>query len=159
MTCIAASYLNSQNICLPLIGIFLRFAPAQSETLIAHTTAQGPFAANEAGMFFEMPVVLPKQMTCSDQRRYEEKYNVLANQLVTQFGGRAHWGKNRASLFQEQRRDGTYGDNLKDFRDIVRQFDPSGMFANRYGYDLGLRWPDRPALPDTDSAAYACIPD
>lgn len=141
----------------------LQIAPAEDGTLIAHTVNEGVFGSgppgsNFAGMFFEMPVFIPKDIKCADLARYEKVYSDLAERLVEDFGGRAHWGKNRRSLFQLQRRLGTYGDNMKQFRDVVKQMDPTGMFANQFGVDIGLRWPQMttPVRPDTES--QGCIP-
>ncbi len=156
----AKSYFQQNGICLPLIGVFLRFAPAEDGTLVAHTVNQGPFATGPAGMFFEMVVLLPKGMTCGDQARYEKVYSDLAEKLVSPpINGRGHWAKNRRSLFQLQRRLGTYGDNMNSFREVVKQFDPNGMFANQFGVDMGLRWPrmSKPVPPDTDTAG--CTPN
>lgn len=151
------------GICLPLIGIFIRFAPPEDGTLIAHTVNEGvfgnsPTGGNVAGMFFEMPVFIPKGIKCADLARYEKVYSDLAEKLVTDFGGRGHWGKNRRSLFQLQRRLGTYGDNIKQFREVVKQMDPKGMFANQFGVDIGLRWPESamPIPPDTETPG--CTP-
>ena len=82
----------------------------------------------------------------------------LAEILVRDFGGRAHWGKNRSSIFQFQRRIGKYGNNLKRFRQIVKKTDPKGMFANQFGVNLGLRWPQSPAIP-ANTETKGCVPD
>jgi len=111
-------------------------------------------------MFFEIVVFLPKGMHCSDQARYEKVFEDLAVKMVSPpINGRAHWGKNRRSLFQLERRLGTYGYNMTQFRDVVKQMDPKGMFANQFGVDMGLRWPQmtKPVPQDTHSAG--CTPD
>jgi len=156
----AKSYFQQNGVSLPLIGVFLRFAPAEDGTLIAHTVDQGQFAGNSTGMFFEMPVFLPKGMHCRDQARYEKVYSDLAEKLVSPpINGRAHWGKNRRSLFQLQRRLGVYGDNMTEFRRLVKLSDPNGMFANQFGVDIGLRWPNmtQPVPPNTET--LGCTPD
>jgi hypothetical protein len=153
----AMTYFKAHKLCLPLIGVFLRFAPAEDTTLLAHSVAMGDFVAGEPGMFFEMPVFIPRKLTCSDQARYEKVYADLAEMLVRDYGGRAHWGKNRASLFQLQRRLNKYGANLKTFREIVKRMDPTGMFANQFGVDMGLRWPKAPPVP-SDTETKGCVP-
>lgn len=154
----AQAHFKLNNIYLPLIGVFLRFAPAEDTTLIAHTVAAGDFKLMEPGMFFEMPVFLPKTMKCSDQARYEKVYSDLAEILVRDYGGRGHWGKNRRSLFQFQRRLEAYGENMRAFREVLKRFDKRGIFANQYGVDMGLRWPDSPPVP-ADTETKGCIAD
>jgi FAD binding domain/D-arabinono-1,4-lactone oxidase len=153
----AMAYFKTNKLCLPLIGVFIRFAPAEDTTLLAHTVAMGEFVAGEPGTFFEMPVFIPKKLTCSDQARYEKVYSDLAEMLVHDYGGRAHWGKNRASLFQLERRLNKYGANLKTFRQIAKRMDPTGMFANQFGVDMGLRWPKAPPVP-SDTETKGCVP-
>ncbi|HEX6839536.1 MAG TPA: D-arabinono-1,4-lactone oxidase, partial [Polyangia bacterium] len=74
------------------------------------------------------------------------------------FNGRAHWGKNRRSLFQLQRRLGAYGDNMTRFRSVVATMDPTGMFANQFGVDMGLRWPRLAKPIPVDSDVAGCSP-
>jgi hypothetical protein len=157
----AFDYFKTHQMCLPLIGVFIRFAPAEDTTLLAHTVAQGDFKAGQPAMFFEMPAFIPKGIKCSDLARHEKQYADLAEILVKSHGGRGHWGKNRRSLFQLQRKLGTYGDNLKRFRKVVQRMDPAGTFANQYGIDLGLRWPLATPLDDDEKRAEtpACVPD
>jgi hypothetical protein len=155
----AKAHFAQTQMCLPLIGVFLRFAPAEDGTLIAHTVKESP-AQGQPGMFFEIVVFLPKGMRCGDQARFEKVYDDLAVKLVSPpINGRAHWGKNRRSLFQLQRRLGTYGDNMKQFREVVKQLDPKGMFANQLGVDIGLRWPEMTKAVPSDSHSPACTPD
>jgi hypothetical protein len=157
---IAKNYFRENGICLPLIGVLLRFAPAEDGTLIAHTVNEGPFRSSNPGMFFEMAVFLPKGISCANKARYEKVYSDLANMLVSPpINGRGHWGKNRRSLFQLQRQLGTYGENMTQYREVVKQMDPTGMFANQFGVDIGLRWPkmSKPVPPDTETPG--CTPD
>jgi hypothetical protein len=74
-------------------------------------------------------------------------------------GGRGHWGKNRRSLFQLQRRQGTFGNNMKQFREMVKRIDPKGMFANQFGVDIGLRWPQMSKPVPGDTETTGCTPD
>lgn len=152
-----AAYFKANKICLPLIGVFIRFAPVEDATLLAHTVALPDDVVGEPGMFIELPVFLPAKLTCSDQERYEKPYADLAETLVRDYGGRGHWAKNRASLFQLQRRLDTYDENLRIFRKITKNLDPSGMFANQFGIDMGLRWPEAPPIP-SDTETKGCVP-
>jgi hypothetical protein len=156
---IAKDYFKLHKICLPLIGVFIRFAAPEDGTLIAHTVSEGPFSSGPPGMFFEMPVLLPKGMKCADQARYEKVYADLAELMLSSpINGRAHWGKNRSSLFQLQRRPGTYGDNMTQFREVVAETDPTGMFANEFGVDMGLRWPQLQSAVPPHSDTAGCTP-
>lgn len=78
---------------------------------------------------------IPKIIKCSDQARYEKLYSDLAS-CWRETTVRGHWGKNRRSLFQFQRRLETYGNNMKAFGRIVERFDPKGIFANQFGVVL-----------------------
>ena len=50
---------KKQKVCLPLIGIFIRFTRVSDETLLAHSTVGGEFKKGELAAFIEMPVYLP----------------------------------------------------------------------------------------------------
>jgi hypothetical protein len=157
---IAKDYFQQNGLCLPLIGVFIRFAPPEDGTLIAHTVNEGPFAQGSPGMFFEIPVFLPKGISCGNLARYEKVFADLAERMVSApIYGRAHWAKNRRSLFQLQRRLGTYGTNMKQFRDTVKLMDPTGMFANQFGVDIGLRWPQLSSDIPSDTEAASCSAD
>jgi FAD/FMN-containing dehydrogenase len=154
----ASQFFKTNDIYLPLIGIFLRFAPAEDTTLIAHTVAlPGSTTVGEPGMFFEMPVLLPENMKCSDRDQYEALFSSFIDNLIINYGARAHWGKNRGSTFQLERKLAVYGFNLTRFRNVVKRIDPTGMFANQYGVDLGLRWPASTPIP-SNTEDRGCIP-
>lgn len=156
----AFKWFKRDKICLPLVGVFLRFSIVEDTTLLAHTVAQGDFVKGEPMMFFEMPVYSPRCMRCPDMARYEKPYSDFAERLVKDFGARPHWAKNRRSLFVYQKDRGypQYGDHLERFRKVVGELDPTGMFANQFGIDaLGLRWPNRSTPVPPDSAERSCV--
>jgi FAD/FMN-containing dehydrogenase len=148
------------DICLPLVGVFIRFSLVEDTTLLAHTVAQGDFVKGEPMMFFEAPVFLPRGMRCPEMARYEKPFSELAERLVGELGARPHWAKNRRSLFvhQKNRRYPQYGDHIERFRRVVERLDPRGMFANQFGVDaLGLRWPERTRPVSADTADRPCV--
>jgi FAD/FMN-containing dehydrogenase len=151
-------YFKEHHICLPLLGVFIRFAPVEDETLVAHTVAAGDFKAGEPAMFFELPVYVPTGISCANQDEYEQVYIDLAAMLVQQFGGRPHWAKNRRETFLLPEICARYGDHLTRFADVVRRVDPRGRFANQFGVDLGLTWPQSPPIP-ADTTAPSCVVD
>jgi hypothetical protein len=44
------------------------------------------------------------------------------------------------------------------FRDEVAKADPTGMFANQFGVDMGLRWPRMTTPVPADSHSDGCTP-
>lgn len=132
------AHIDANNICLPLVGVFLRFSPSESKSWLAHTTTGGDFIENEPVVFIEMPVYLPVGFSEDMKASYDSIYENFARMLVEKFGARVHWGKNRAWLFQLERDRASYGTNLDEFRSVVRELDPKGMFANSVSTDLGL---------------------
>jgi hypothetical protein len=156
---LAKSYFEVHDIHMPLFPVFIRFAPLEDGTLIAQNVKQGAFTGSAAGMFMEMPIFIPKGMGCASLASYEKVYADLIEMLVAPpINGRAHWGKNRRSLFQRQRRLRAYGDNMRRFREAVKQTDPTGVFANQFGVDIGLRWPRLATPIPADAHATACRP-
>ena len=152
------AYLRDRGSCLPLLGVFLRFAPVEAETLIAHSVAGGAFKRGELAMFIDLPVYIPVGMTCSNQDRWEKPWIDLAAILIENHHGRAHWAKNQRSAFVLESARNTYGDNMERFRAVVARMDPHGMFANQFGVDVGLRWPESDAIA-SDTSGRACVAD
>ena len=156
----AFEFFKREKICLPLVGVFIRFSIVEDTTLLAHTVAQGDFVKGEPMMFFEMPVFEPRGMRCPDMARYEKPYSDFAEKMIREYGARPHWAKNRRSLFVYQQDKGypQYGDHITRFRKVVEQLDPSGMFANQFGIDaLGLKWPKRSTPVPGDTAERSCV--
>lgn len=156
----AFEFFKREKICLPLVGVFIRFSLVEDTTLLAHTVAQGDFVKGEPMMFFEMPVFLPKCMRCPEQARYEKPYSDFVEHLIKNYGARPHWAKNRRSSFvyQKDLRYPQYGDHIARFRKVVEAMDPKGMFANQFGIDaLGLEWPKRTKPVPSDSADRSCV--
>ena len=86
-----------------------------------------------------MPIYLPTGFPQARRQEYDFAYEEFARILVGQFGGRAHWAKNRNWIFKWQRNLGRMNDKLKAFQRVMQEMDPEGLFANQYAQDLGLR--------------------
>ena len=132
---------KKNHLCLPLVGIFLRFAPAEDATLLAHTVALGEFHKGEPAMFIEMPVYLPTAFSPEQKAKYDHPYEEFARMLIEKFSARPHWGKNRDWLFKFAQDHDSYGVNLAEFRQTVKKLDPTGMFMNDWGKYVGFATP------------------
>lgn len=125
--------------CLPLVGVFIRFAPAEDETLLAHSVSEGEFHSGETAAFIEMPVYVPTGLPVEMMKKYEKPFEEFARMLVEDFGGRPHWGKNKEWLFALQRDKNKYGPRLERFQTVLDQYDPQRIFANSFGALVGLK--------------------
>jgi hypothetical protein len=132
----ALDYVNDQvdqkNLCLPLIGIFLRFSQHDETTLVGHASQPEPV------MFLEIVVYVRKDRPVGAREPYYDRYWRLAADLITRFGARPHWGKNAIEMFVLQRSLPGVEDALRKFRDIRRAVDPTGMFVNDFAKTVGL---------------------
>ncbi len=125
--------------CLPLVGVFIRFAPSESKTLIGHTYADGKdWKEGEPAVFFEMPVYVPVGLTDNKFNQYESEFKEFASMLIKDFSGRPHWGKNRQWAFDLAIESKRYENNLKQFKDVMNKYDPAGIFENRFSKSIGL---------------------
>lgn len=131
-------HVEQNKICLPLVGVFLRFTPALDESLLGYTNAGGDFIKNEPVVYIEMPVYLPVGFTATQKAEYDRPFEELARTLITRFGGHAHWGKNRDWVFELQRNLGVYGDRIERFKKVAHELDPHGIFENSYSKMIGL---------------------
>lgn len=123
---------------LPLVGAFIRFAPAESKTLLAHTLADGEdWKEGEPVVLFEMPVFVPIGFSDERFKAYEKQFKEFAAMLITDFSARPHWGKNRAWTFDLVLKHGGYK-QLEKFKKVVKKFDPNGIFKNKFAKRLGL---------------------
>lgn len=133
-----SDYARLTGMRMPLIGLFLRFAPSDDATLLAHTTSVGAYRKREPVVFIEfptpVPVGFPHVMTENINSIYEE----LARILITRYGGRSHWGKNKAFTFSLQNEMNTYDNNLERFRNVRDAFDPQGLFLTAFDLNAGF---------------------
>lgn len=133
-------HIEKNKICLPLVGVFIRFTKAADETLLAHSGVGGEFDNGEPVAFIEMPVYLPSGFGPDRQAEYDKVFEDFARLLIEKHGGRAHWAKNRNWVFEKHVQMGTYRKKLQKFQNIVNQMDPTGIFSNSYARTIGLKY-------------------
>lgn len=127
----------NRKTCLPLVGVFIRFAPSEAKTLIGHTHADGKdWIDGEPAVFFEMPVYVPIGFSPENFARYEKQYVDFAKMLIKDYSGRPHWGKNREWTLNYAVDQGRYQGNLRSFYNIVNKFDPNRVFRNKLSKQL-----------------------
>lgn len=134
------AHIRKNKICLPLVGVFLRFTPSMDEALMSHTTAYKDFIINEPVVYIEMPVYLPVGFTPEMKQKYDAVFEDFATMLIRDHGARAHWGKNRDWVFDMQRDLDVYGENLKKFQSVVDELDPRGVFSNSFAESIGIHY-------------------
>ncbi len=133
-------HVEANNTCLPLVGVFIRFAPSDDRTLLAHTHADGDdWRVGEPAVFFEMPVYLPLGFSKQQFEDYERQFVEFARLLIEDYSGRPHWGKNRAWALEAAVTEGRYGHNLDRFKTVMKKFDPDGIFRNKFSRQI---WPE-----------------
>ena len=133
-------HIEANDTCLPLVGVFIRFAPSEDKTLLAHTTSDGSdWREGEPAVFFEMPVYLPLGFSQQQFEQYERQFVEFAQILIEDFSGRPHWGKNRAWTFDLAVKENSYGANLERFKAVMNKYDPKGVFSNKFSKHL---WPE-----------------
>ncbi len=124
---------------LPLVGVFVRFAPAESASLMAHTNSHGSeWSKGGTAVFFEMPVYVPVGFSHEKFNQYEKQYVEFARMLITQFSGRPHWGKNREWTLKMAIDHGAYSETLQQFKQVRDHFDPDRIFINKFAQTIGL---------------------
>jgi hypothetical protein len=125
--------------CLPLVGVFIRFAPSDDRTLLAHTVSDNKdWIKGEPAVFFEMPVYVPVGLSKEQFDQYEKQFNEFTAMLVKNFSGRPHWGKNRQWAFDLTVQMNAYGDNLDQFKAVMQKLDPNEIFSNEFAHSLKL---------------------
>lgn len=138
--------LNAKNrdIPVPLIGIFVRFSKTESGSLMAYTGTGESFEDGTIAAHIEMPIFVPVLLPEADFDNYMSPYEEAMRKLITDFGARAHWGKNMHSndpwVFELQRNIGSFGDRLDRFNKQVEKMDPNGMFANKFAKSMGIQY-------------------
>ena len=131
-------HLKSQKVCLPLVGVFIRYGISEDQSLMAHTASGNGFKKGEPVVFLEIPVYLPTAFPQGRKQSYDSPYEEFARMLVRDFNGRGHWGKNREWLFKYQGQLNSYGEKLDAFQEVVNKMDPQGMFTNKFAKAMGL---------------------
>lgn len=135
----ARRYFSQEHVCLPLVGVFIRFSRVEDEAWIAHTSASPRFESGEFATFFEMPIYVPEGPDAAARDAYLQPYHEWVRRLVVEFDARPHWGKNDAWVFDLQDPELAYPERWEAFRRTVATMDPEGIFANAWSIDRGLR--------------------
>lgn len=132
-------HVKKNNTCLPLVGVFVRFAPIEDETLLAHTVADNKdWIKGQTAIFFEMPVYVPVGFSEEQFAAYEKQFVDFASMLIERYSGRPHWGKNRQWSFDLAQKKKSYQGNLEEFKKVRLKLDPQGIYSNNFGRRLGL---------------------
>lgn len=126
--------ITKERMCLPLIGVFLRFSDAAETGVIAHSN-HGPA---EPVMFVEMVVYSGEGWRIDDE--HLGPYLAVVKDLTAQYDGQAHWGKNHETIFRDQHeRSPKYAARLARFARVAHCLDPRGVFSTRFADAVGLR--------------------
>jgi FAD/FMN-containing dehydrogenase len=120
------------------IGIFLRFTKVSTSSWLANSAEGGSFRNGDTAMYIEMPVIEPIDFNTQWMAYYEAPYKEVVETLVRTYDGRIHLGKNKRSLFQLERTEGTYGSNVTRFNDALRALGINSRFENSFAGDLGI---------------------
>jgi FAD/FMN-containing dehydrogenase len=123
------------------VGVFLRFTKVADSSWLANAAEGGSFRLGETAMYVEMPVIEPVAFPADWMAWYEAPYKEVAETLVRDFDGRIHLGKNKRSLFQLERAEGTYGTNVSNFNAALGTLGISSRFENGFASDLGIVFP------------------
>jgi FAD/FMN-containing dehydrogenase len=130
---------TKEDICLPLVGVFIRFAKAEDKSLLAYTVPDGrEWQEGEPVVYFEMPVYLPVGLPSHMLQKYEKRYEEFVHMLITRFSARPHWGKNREWTFELVKKMGIFDLQIKQFKTVVDQFDPHRIFSNDFSRRLEI---------------------
>jgi FAD/FMN-containing dehydrogenase len=123
------------------VGVFLRFTKVAASSWLANTAEGGSFRLGETAMYVEMPVIEPVAFPADWMAYYEAPYKEVAETLVRSYDGRIHLGKNKRSLFQLERTEGTYGTNVTQFNAALSSLGITSRFQNGFATDLGITFP------------------
>lgn len=137
-------YAERARLCLPLFGIFLRFSPPDSSTLVAHSVSDDGAFRNEPVMFLELVVYAPKERPVSEEDpSYYKRYFNLAKKLMDPpYYGRPHWAKNTLALFEYARaHNPALAARLARFAAVAEKLDPDHRLATTFTTSVGLTTP------------------
>lgn len=151
--------IKARRMCLPLIGVFLRFSKDAETGLIAHSN-HGP---GEPVMFVEMVVYAGPEWCLDDDNM--RPYVQVVSTLLSQYEGRPHWGKNHEKIFRGERervatrpvhsQGPSYQERLARFARVAQCLDPRGVFATGFARAAGLRPAEGAPKPVCDDIAAA----
>ena len=137
--------ITEERMCLPLIGVFLRFSAAASPGLIAHAN----HGTGEKVMFVEMVVYAGPHWRIDDDDL--RPYLAAVSHLISKFEGQPHWGKNHETIFRAQLvQEPDYAARVARFARVAHCLDPRGVFSTSFARAVGLRGPASAPAPDCD---------
>ena len=87
------------------------------------------------------PVIEPVAFPADWMAWYEAPYKEVAETLVRDYDGRIHLGKNKRTLFQLERTEGTYGTNVTNCNAAIVSLGLGSHFQNGFASDLGIVFP------------------
>lgn len=125
-------YMSENNLSLPVTGLYLRFTPVESKTLISNATTDGEFKEGEIVTFIEFPSYFPIGFSLEDREAYVRLYREMTRILIEQFHGRPHWGKNNEDVFADHKNIGHEQHLVQRFKNLVDTFDPQALFSNDF---------------------------
>jgi hypothetical protein len=141
------SYLNGKEpgqpdpIPMPTIGVYIRFSRA-SESLISHAAIGGDIKPGDTVMFIEIPEFLPIFNVRNDREEkiadaillhYEAPLRGFVMEMMSRFGARVHWAKNRLDVMELQKHQPDRAQQLERFARQMLDLDPQRLFGSRIG--------------------------
>ncbi|MFY0539522.1 D-arabinono-1,4-lactone oxidase [Nannocystis pusilla] len=134
----ARKHFDAEDLCFPLVGIFIRFSRVDDEAWLAHTSTSDEFHTGDVAVFMEMPIYIPAGFTPERTEAHLRPYKAWVKRLITEFGARPHWGKNDTWVFDLQDPDRAYGARWDVFRSTIATLDPGGLFMNSWLKERGF---------------------
>ena len=117
----------------------LRFVRVTDQSLVANASPGEEFQVGELAMFVEINGYYPKGMP-ADQFQTFDQYNTgLVRLLIEHYGARPHWGKGEAWYHRYSDQQGRRSEGKRQFRQVLRDVDPLGMFQNDFTERAGFR--------------------
>lgn len=132
------AYIKNHDVHFPLFGVFLRFAPSEDLSLLAHSTSGGEFQEGEPVVFIEMITPEAVGFPLDLKEQISAPFEDMSRIMIEDFYGRPHWGKNKDWTFALARELKRYGDNVAVFANLVALLDPLHLFANDFAKNAGI---------------------
>jgi FAD/FMN-containing dehydrogenase len=134
--------LEGTRSCLPLVGVFIRYGKAEATSFLSPNAALGQFDDGERVLHLAITTFRPLAFSDAREAAYDAPFVDLVDTLVTSYGGRLHWGKNRNETFAHAALDGAVDDRIAPFQAVLDQVDPYGVFGSEWAEAAGFSWPN-----------------
>lgn len=122
-------YSLKNNLSFPLVGIFMRFASAQSASYLSHIERSG--TAGEVYVMAEF--YEPKYYTDKvPPSQWADLSKAMLQELVNQGLVTFHWGKSTDKVFSYQANKNLISENISAFNQVRQIMDPKGIFVNDF---------------------------